>query len=138
MMWATISALSDGDREYLEPELVDLIRRADLILLMLDLQTHPDQQLDRTIEILKQNRVIPLHKKDEFAEPFRAIYKKTCLNPIKISLEVGKLRVNSFFDQLNIRFVDWSEIEQFDPKGVSFFNINTPEDLEQAQQRFDF
>jgi small GTP-binding protein len=49
------------DREYLEPELVDLIRRADLILLMLDLQTHPDQQLETTVEILKQNRIIPSH-----------------------------------------------------------------------------
>jgi len=54
------------DREYLEPELVDLIRRADLILLMLDLQTHPDQQLENTFEILKQNRIIPLHMKDGY------------------------------------------------------------------------
>jgi small GTP-binding protein len=54
------------DREYLEPELVDLIRRADLILLMLDLQTHPDEQLVSTAEILRQNRVIPLHLKDSY------------------------------------------------------------------------
>jgi ribosome-interacting GTPase 1 len=52
------------DREYLEPELVDLIRRADLILLVLDLQTHPDQQLETTVEILRQNRIVPSHLKD--------------------------------------------------------------------------
>lgn len=51
------------DREYLEPELIDLIRRADLILLMLDLQTHPDQQLETTVEILRQNRIVPSHLK---------------------------------------------------------------------------
>ena len=56
------------DREYLEPELVDLIRRSDLILLVLDLQTHPDQQLESTIEILKQNRIVPLHLKDGVEE----------------------------------------------------------------------
>jgi len=54
------------DREYLEPELVDLIRRADLVLLMLDLQTHPDQQLESTVEILKQNRIIPAHMEDDY------------------------------------------------------------------------
>ena len=54
------------DREYLEPELVDLIRRADLVLLMLDLQTHPDQQLESTVEILRQNRIIPAHMKDAY------------------------------------------------------------------------
>jgi small GTP-binding protein len=52
------------DREYLEPEFIDLIRRADLLLLMLDLQTHPDQQLEQAIEILRQNRIIPEHLKE--------------------------------------------------------------------------
>lgn len=56
------------DREYLEPELIDLIRRADLVLLMLDLQTHPDQQLEQAIEILKQNMIVPAHMKDLFPE----------------------------------------------------------------------
>ncbi len=56
------------DREYLEPDLIDLIRRSDLILLVLDLQTHPDQQLHTTIEILRQNRIVPLHMKDSSEE----------------------------------------------------------------------
>lgn len=54
------------DREYLEPELIDLIRRADLVLLMLDLQTHPDQQLESIVEILRQNRIIPAHMKEGY------------------------------------------------------------------------
>lgn len=82
--------------------------------------------------------VIPRIKKDEFTEPFRAIFNKTCLDSIKTNLEVGNLRVTSFFDKVNIRFVDWPEIERFDPRGLSFFNINTPEDLEQAQQMIGF
>jgi ribosome-interacting GTPase 1 len=56
------------DREYLEPELIDLIRRADLILLVLDLQTHPDQQLDTAVEILRQNRIFPSHIKGQTDE----------------------------------------------------------------------
>jgi ribosome-interacting GTPase 1 len=48
--------------------LIDLIRRSDLILLVLDLQTHPDQQLETTIEILRQNRIVPLHLKDRVEE----------------------------------------------------------------------
>lgn len=55
------------DREYLEPELIDLIRRSDLILLVLDLQTHPDQQLEQTVEILRQNRIVPEHMKDSYS-----------------------------------------------------------------------
>ena len=56
------------DREYLEPELIDLIRRCDLILIVVDLQTHPDQQLAQTIEILEQNRIVPEHMKERYTE----------------------------------------------------------------------
>ena len=56
------------DREYLEPELIDLIRRADLILLVLDLQTHPDQQLEKAVQILRKNHIIPDHFRDSFTE----------------------------------------------------------------------
>ena len=54
------------DREYLEPELIDLIRRADMILIVLDLQTHPDQQLEQSIEILRQNRILPSHMEENY------------------------------------------------------------------------
>jgi len=53
------------DREYIEPELIDLIRRSDLILIMVDLQTHPVQQLETTVDILRENRILPLHQKTE-------------------------------------------------------------------------
>ncbi|MFL7891372.1 MAG: GTPase [Anaerolineales bacterium] len=55
------------DREYLEPELVDLVRRADLVLIMLDLQTHPDQQLESTFKILTENRIFPAHMRENYS-----------------------------------------------------------------------
>ena len=48
------------DREYLEPELFDLIRRADILIIVLDLQTYPIEQLKRTIDILGDHRIAPL------------------------------------------------------------------------------
>jgi ribosome-interacting GTPase 1 len=47
------------DREYLEPELIDLIRRADLALLVVDLETDPLQQLEDTQAILLENLIAP-------------------------------------------------------------------------------
>jgi hypothetical protein len=47
------------DREYLEPELFDLIRRADILIIVLDLQTYPIEQLQRTIDILREHRISP-------------------------------------------------------------------------------
>jgi len=55
------------DREYVEPELMDLIRRADLILVVVDLQTDPMQQLEDTIALLDEFRIVPLRLKERYA-----------------------------------------------------------------------
>ena len=56
------------NRDYLEPELVDLIRRADLILLMVDLQTDPVQQLEDTVALLDEHRIVPFRFKERHAD----------------------------------------------------------------------
>jgi molybdopterin-guanine dinucleotide biosynthesis protein A len=68
------------------------------------------------------------------AEPFRAVYARTCLEPIRAALEQNRLRMISFFPAVRVRFVDEAEIDRFDPRHLSFFNVNTPADLEQARQ----
>jgi molybdopterin-guanine dinucleotide biosynthesis protein A len=44
------------------------------------------------------------------------------------------MRVISFFPEVRVRWVDEAEIERYDPKHLSFFNVNTPADLEQARR----
>lgn len=56
------------DRDYIESELFDLIRRADLILLVVDLQTYPVEQLQDTIAILEEHNIAPLHYKDRYTD----------------------------------------------------------------------
>jgi ribosome-interacting GTPase 1 len=55
------------NREYVEPELFDLIRRSDLILLVVDLQTDPFEQLEDAIALLKEHRIVPDHLQDRYA-----------------------------------------------------------------------
>jgi small GTP-binding protein len=56
------------DKEFLEAELFQLIRRADLILLMVDLQADPIEQLNRSVQTLIDNRIVPLHLQDKHPE----------------------------------------------------------------------
>ncbi len=67
-------------------------------------------------------------------EPLHAIYGKSCMPAIAQALERGERRVVSFFPQVHIRYVEQEEIDIFDPQHLSFFNINTPEDLAFAHQ----
>jgi ribosome-interacting GTPase 1 len=55
-------------RDHLEPELIDLIRRADMILVVVDLQTDPVQQLEDIVALLVENRIVPRHLRDDYPQ----------------------------------------------------------------------
>jgi hypothetical protein len=61
-------------REYVEPEFLDLIRRADLVLLVVDLQTDPVQQLEDSIALLQEHRIVPQHWKERYPEERRLTF----------------------------------------------------------------
>ena len=89
--------------------------------------------LDYLISLIPEgDAVVP--RLDGEAEPFRAIYSRACLAPIRAALDADRMRMISFFPDVRVRFVDEAEIDQFDPQHLSFFNVNTPEDLEQARR----
>jgi len=54
--------------DYMEPELLDLFRRPDYILLVVDLQTDPVQQLEDTAALLQEHRIVPSHLQDLYTE----------------------------------------------------------------------
>lgn len=76
--------------------------------------------------------IVPRWQK--FPEPLHAIYSKNCLDPIAENLQTQQLKITSFYGRVAIRFVDREEIERFDAHGRSFANINTPQELEQADR----
>ena len=63
-----------------------------------------------------------------------AIYTKRCLPIIDRMLTGGELRVHALYDRIDTRIVQPQEWRRFDPRGLSFFNINTPEDFEIANR----
>lgn len=65
-------------------------------------------------------------------EPLHAIYSKGCLGIIKSQLEGGRLEAYALLDIARVRYIEQSECQRFDPKLLSFFNINDQSDLDQA------
>lgn len=51
------------NRDFIEPDFLELIKSADLILIMIDLQAYPIPQFQDTVEILERHRIVPVHKK---------------------------------------------------------------------------
>ena len=67
-------------------------------------------------------------------EPLHAVYSKGCLAPIENLFKQGNLKVSDLLTLVRVRYVEAEEINQFDPKHLSFFNINTEADLKTAQE----
>jgi len=71
------------NEEFIDPEMLNLIRRVDMVLLVVDLQTYPIQQLEDAVAILEENRIAPLHRQDRFEDqrlafkPFLILVNKT-------------------------------------------------------------
>lgn len=83
-------------------------------------------------ELTGQHDVI-VPKRNGFLEPLHAIYSKDCLTSIKKHLDENDLRIQSFFSDANVKYIEKTELERFDPEGVAFFNVNTEEDLKRAK-----
>lgn len=54
------------NREFVEPEFFQLLRRADMILLMVDLQGDPIAQVEEAVEKLIENRIVPQYVQDKY------------------------------------------------------------------------
>jgi len=67
-------------------------------------------------------------------EPLHAVYSKNCVAPMEFIIKQGRKVIIELFDFVKVRYVEAEEVDRFDPQHMSFFNINTQEDLERAQQ----
>jgi len=77
--------------------------------------------------------VIP--RSEAGTEPFHAVYRcETCLPQVREALESGKRRADAWFERVNIRYIDGEELVQYDPDMQAFFNINTLEELKEAER----
>ena len=71
---------------------------------------------------------------DDMVEPLHAVYSKGGLTAIENLLREGVLSVNELLTLVRVRYVEAEEIDRFDPKHLSFFNVNTEADLEMARE----
>ena len=74
---------------------------------------------------------------ERYPEGLHAIYSQACLQPIRERIDDDQLKVISFYGRVRVRFLDEAEYLSYDPKKLSFFNVNTPEELAEAQRLAD-
>ena len=73
-------------------------------------------------------------KSGEGFEPLHAIYRReTCLPAIDASIDADQWKVIAWFPKVKVRVLTPEEIKQYDPSGLAFWNVNTPEEFSKAE-----
>lgn len=68
-------------------------------------------------------------------EPLHALYRKeTCLPAIEDAIQKDLWKVIAWFGKVKVRDVSDDEMKKIDPTGLCFWNVNTPEEFEQAEK----
>jgi molybdopterin-guanine dinucleotide biosynthesis protein A len=67
-------------------------------------------------------------------EPLCAVYAKNCLVPIQELLERDDRQIRKLFSMVKVKYVEEGQINRFDPDHLSFFNINSQAELDNARK----
>jgi len=67
-----------------------------------------------------------------FYEPLHALYARSILPVLEEGIIAGQRRIRQACAGLRTRYICETEIDRYDPQHLSFFNVNTPDDLKRA------
>jgi molybdopterin-guanine dinucleotide biosynthesis protein A len=70
-----------------------------------------------------------------YIEPLQSAYHvKSAIKAAQKALDEGKLNLSSMINNISgVRYISTGVLQQFDPKLLTFFNVNTPADLKRAE-----
>ncbi len=114
----TALAASERDRT--------LIVAADLPFLTASFLAH----LVDTAETTGADLVIP--RTPDGLQPLCAVYARSLLDTIRQRVDAGNLKVVDLAGGARVHEIGPEEIAKYDPDGVLFFNVNTPDDYARA------
>lgn len=73
---------------------------------------------------------------EERLQPLHAVYRANCAPLLKAQLERNELRPVFLYDNVRTKRIFEEEIRRFDPEGLSFLNMNSPVEYEDALRRW--
>jgi len=85
------------------------------------------------IDALDPQFDIIIPETDKGFEPLCAVYSKACLKPIEQQLFAKEFKIQKLFRKVGVKKLSEKSLRKSDPNLLSFFNVNTPDDLNKAE-----
>ena len=89
--------------------------------------------VETILEKIEPGVDIIIPETSEGLEPLCAAYSKQCLKPAEQYLAQRKFKIRQFFQKVRVKKLSEKILREKDPDLLSFFNINTPEELSTAE-----
>jgi molybdopterin-guanine dinucleotide biosynthesis protein A len=84
--------------------------------------------------LVNEEADVVIAKGEEGYEPLHAVYRReTCLPAIEAALDADLWKVVAWFPQVRVRVLTSEEVRRYDPDGLAFWNVNTPEEFQRAE-----
>ena len=92
------------------------------------------EMVELILENIDQDTDIVMPQTSAGMEPLCAVYSNNCLKPAEQHLKQDKLKIQLALNRCRMKKLSESILREIDPELVSFFNVNSPEDLARAQE----
>jgi molybdopterin-guanine dinucleotide biosynthesis protein A len=77
---------------------------------------------------------VAIARTEEGFEPFHAVYRReACLAAVRLALAAGERKLISWFPAVQVALLPTEIITRCDPQQLAFWNLNTPQELAQAE-----
>ncbi len=85
--------------------------------------------------LIEEEADVVIAKTAEGYEPFHAVYRRaTCAPAILSAIEADKWKVVAWFPSVRVRELSPDDVQRFDPSGLAFSNVNSPEEFAEAER----
>lgn len=94
----------------------------------------PSRPLIARMKELAGPRPAVVPRRGQYVEPLFSFYSTGLEEKAASFLESGGRKIHRFLEEIGPLYLEEEEIAALDPEGLSFFNVNTPEDLRLAEE----
>lgn len=106
-----------------------------VVVVACDMPFVSTELLQAQADLLEEKDVdLVIPRSPEGLEPLHGVYRReTCLPAVQEALEAGERKVVSWFPLVKTYIMQPEEVARYDPKFISFINVNSPEEFMQAE-----
>lgn len=85
--------------------------------------------------LVEREADVVIAKSDGGYEPLHAVYRReTCLPVIEAAIAADLWKVIAWFPRVRVAELSAEDVRSFDPQGLAFWNVNTPEEFARAEE----